>query len=58
MYDEFAKGGFDYNYTKYAFTYVIFYAPNIILPLVVGIFMDRFGIRKTLIILSAVCLSG
>jgi len=58
MYKEFKYGGFNYNYKMYAYTYIVFYAPNIILPMFVGMFMDRFGKRKTLIILSAVGLTG
>ena len=58
MYEEFKNGGYNYDYEHYAYTYIIFYAPNIVLPMFVGIFMDKFGIRKTLIILSAVGLSG
>ena len=56
MYDEFeaAETNFHFLYAEYSYLYVIYYAPNIIIPLFVGIFMDRFGIRKTLLILSAI----
>ena len=58
MRNENSYGGFDFDYSRYAYLYTYYYIPNIILPLFSGIFMDKFGIRLTMVILTSLTLTG
>ncbi len=46
------------SYTQYSYLYTFYYAPNIVMPLFVGVFMDKFGIRPSMIILSFIVMVG
>ena len=46
------------SYVSFAHMYTFYYAPNIIMPLFVGVFIDKFGMRPSMIILSFIVMAG
>ena len=54
--DPTVKGKF--SYARFALMYQFYYAPNILMPLLVGLFIDKFGLRPSMILLSFITMIG